>query len=174
VHILRLAGKASIRRRPVNSALGRRREAVSEFRYESHDGVPAEEGAIVDKGLGDFNDQAAPLHEVQSLSCFVRDERGQVIGGAVGRRWGQLCELQQLWVEAGYRGSGLGTRLVQEFERLASERGCTSFYLETLSFQAPEFYKKLGYRVAFARSGYPHGIGKYHMVKEPGGAETAA
>jgi len=147
---------------------------VTEFRYESHDGLPADECAVVDKGLGDFNDQAAPLHEVQPLSCFVRNESGQVVGGAIGRRWGELCELQQLWVEAGLRGKGLGAALVREFERQASLKGCQSFYLETLSFQAPEFYKKLGYRVALERSGYPHGIGKYHMVKEPGGAEAAA
>lgn len=147
---------------------------MPEFHYESHDGLPEEESAIVDKGLGDFNDQAAPLHEVQALSCFVRDEHGHVIGGAIGRRWGQLCELQQLWVEAGHRGKGIGVSLVQQFEHHAVQKGCTSFYLETLSFQAPEFYKKLGYTVAFTRSGYPHGIGKYHMVKELRGAETAA
>ncbi len=85
---------------------------MPEFRYESHDGLPEEESAIVDKGLGDFNVQAAPLHEVQALSCFVRDEAGHVIGGAIGRCWGQLCELQQLWVEASYRGKGLGVGLV--------------------------------------------------------------
>ena len=144
------------------------------FRYESHDGLPAEESAIVDKGLGEFNDQAAPLHEVQPLCCFVRDDVGQVVGGAIGRRWGELCELQQLWVEASHRGRGLGIRLVQEFERHAMKKGCRSFYLETLSFQAPEFYKKLGYKVAYSRSGYPHGIGKYHMVKDVNDAGTAA
>jgi ribosomal protein S18 acetylase RimI-like enzyme len=77
-------------------------------------------------------------------------------------------------VEASHRGKGLGVGLVREFEHHASKHGCTSFYLETLSFQAPEFYKKLGYTVAFARTGYPHGIGKYYMVKELGDAETAA
>ena len=147
---------------------------MPDFRYEAHDGLPAEESAIVDKGLGEFNEHAAPLHEVQPLSCFVRDEVGRVVGGAIGRRWGELCELQQLWVEASHRGKGLGVRLVQEFERRACEKGCRSFYLETLSFQAPEFYKKLGYSVVFSRSGYPHGIGKYHMVKELGSPGTAA
>ena len=147
---------------------------MPDFRYEAHDGLPTEESAIVDEGLSEFNDQAAPLHEVQPLSCFVRDELGQVVGGAIGRRWGELCELQQLWVDASHRGMGLGLRLVQEFERHALQKGCKSFYLETLSFQAPEFYKKLGYKVALERSGYPHGIGKYHMVKELGAAETAA
>lgn len=137
---------------------------------ETHDGHPPEAAAVVDQGLGDFNDQAAPLHEVQRLSCFVRDDEGRVVGGALGRRWGRLCELQQLWVSDAHRGQGLGTRLVQAFERHAADRGCTSFYLETLSFQAPAFYEKLGYRVLLSREGYPHGIGKYHMGKDTAAA----
>jgi ribosomal protein S18 acetylase RimI-like enzyme len=134
--------------------------------------MPADESAIVDKGLGEFNDQAAPLHEVRTLSCFVRDEDGRVIGGVIGRRWGQLCELQQLWVEAGHRGRGLGVGLVREFERHAVRKGCTSLCLETLSFQAPDFYLKLGYTIAFTMRGYPHDIRKYQMVKELGSVET--
>ncbi len=140
--------------------------------YVAQDGLPPE-SEIVDKGLGEFNDRAAPLHEVQALSCFAREEGGKVVGGALGRRWGGLCELQQLWVDESHRSAGLGTRLVQEFERHAVRAGCKSFYLETLSFQAPEFYKKLGYRVVLVRSGYPHDIVKYHMVKELSGAEAA-
>lgn len=146
---------------------------MKDLRYETHEGLPVEESAIVDKGLGEFNEQAAPLHEVQGLSCFVRDPSGRVVGGAVGRWWGALCELRQLWVEAGLRGHGVGARLLQEFERLAIQKGCQSLYLETLSFQAPLFYEKLGYRTAFVLSGYPHGISKRYMVKAVGSAEAA-
>lgn len=147
---------------------------MPQFRYDVQDGHPADATAIVDRGLDDFNNQAAPLHEVQLISCFVRDEADRVVGGAVGRWWGRLCELQQLWIDARYRGQGLGAQLVREFERRAAEKGCTSFYLETLSFQAPKFYEGLGYRAAFVRTQYPHGIAKYYMVKELGGGGAAA
>lgn len=158
----------------IRASLGNRTDAMTRLHFDTHDGLPAEATARVDRGLGEFNDQAAPLHEVRPLSCFVRDAAGRVIGGAIGRRWGALCELQQLWVDTAMRGQGLGAGLVRTFERHAADKGCTSFYLETLSFQAPDFYKRLGYRVAYARSGYPHGIVKYHMVKEAanGGAAT--
>jgi hypothetical protein len=39
-------------------------------------------------------------------------------------------------------------------ERHALDLGCHSAWLDTLSFQAPEFYPKLGYR-EFARLDYP-------------------
>lgn len=136
--------------------------AITIDTYNSH---PPEECALVDSGLGQSNDEAAPLHEVQPLSCFARLDSGQVIGGAVGRRWGQCCELQQLWVQPSGRRQGTGSRLMQSFETLARSHGCTSIYLETFSFQAPRLYRSLGYEVEFEREGYPHGIVKFHMVK---------
>ena len=54
--------------------------------------------------------------------------------------------------------------------RHAAGKGCTSFYLETLSFQAPGFYRSLGYAAAFERPQFPHGIVKYYMLKELGSA----
>ena len=133
-----------------------------------HDDVPAAEGAIVDTGLGDFNDAAAPLHEVRRLSCFARRPGGEVIGGAVGRTWGPAAEIQQLWVADAHRHHGIGARLVRAFEARAAGRGCRTLYLETLSFQAPRFYASLGYRVAFELAAFPHGIVRFTMLRELG------
>lgn len=133
-----------------------------------HDSCPPAEAAIVDNGIGEFNDAAAPLHEVAPLSCFARDANGVVIGGAVGRRWGCCCELQQLWVASEYRGRGVGTALVRAFEEHARTHGCSNFYLETFSFQAPDFYRSLGYLAVHEHQVYPHGIIKHLMVKRDG------
>jgi GNAT superfamily N-acetyltransferase len=131
----------------------------------THDDLPSVESAIVDAGIGQSNDAAAPLHEVKPLSCFALGEGGAVVGGAVGRWWGSCCELQQLWVEPGHRHLGIATRLVAAFELRAQSHGCNSFFLETFSFQAPEFYRTLGYQVAHENTAFPHGIVKYLMVK---------
>lgn len=136
-----------------------------EWAISAHDQCPPEESALVDQGLGEANDAAAPLHEVRPLSCFARDAAGQVIGGAVGRWWGPCCELQQLWVHPEHRRKGLGAELVRAFEARAQTHGCTSFYLETFDFQAPHLYESLGYRSAYAHDVYPHGIVRFMMVK---------
>jgi ribosomal protein S18 acetylase RimI-like enzyme len=136
------------------------------WRFTEHDDVPAAEGDGVDAGLDAFNHEAAPLHEVQRMSCFVRDAAGAVIGGAVGRSWGEACELQQIWVDNAHRGHGLGSELVRRFEALGRRRGCRTFYLETFSFQAPSLYRSLGYAVRLELHGFGHGIVKYTMVHE--------
>jgi ribosomal protein S18 acetylase RimI-like enzyme len=139
-----------------------------------HDNLPEAEAHIVDIGLGEANDAAAQLHEVRPLSCFARDETGQVVGGAIGRWWGQCCELQQLWVKPEARHRGTGSCLVRAFEGRAREYGCLSFYLETFSFQAPGFYQALGYEVAYEHKVYPHGIVRYLMVKRERNSPSAA
>jgi len=57
------------------------------------------------------------------------------------------------------------------FERQAQGHGCESIYLETFSFQAPEFYRGLSYEFDHENKVFPHGIVKYLMVKQLGGAE---
>ena len=133
----------------------------------SHDDLPQPESAIVDEGIGAYNDEAAPLHEVRPLSCFARDAQHRVVGGAVGRSWGAYAEIQQLWVDPGSRGRGIGTTLMRAFEAHARTRGCDAFYLETFSFQAPSLYRSQGYVTAYEHAVYPHGIVKYVMVKRP-------
>ena len=133
--------------------------------FSLHDDVPKPAADAVDIGLGVANEGAAPLGDVLGLSCFVRNPRGTVVGGAVGRTWGQCCELQQLWVDSSLRRHGIATLLVQRFEARARERGCRTFYLETFSFQAPALYERLGYRVELTIEGFGEGIAKYTMVK---------
>jgi ribosomal protein S18 acetylase RimI-like enzyme len=130
-----------------------------------YDSLPPEAVAAVDRGLGEANAAAAPLHEVAPLGCIARDGDGRVIGGAVGRRWGECAELQQLWVNEAFRRRGVGSALVREFLSLARSRGCSVVFLETFSFQAPSFYRSLGFRVAYENTLFPHGIVKFHMVR---------
>lgn len=139
------------------------------FEWSLHDGEwPAAAAQAVDDGLDAHNRQSAPFHEVQRLSCFVRDASRAVVGGALGRRWGLCCELQQLWVHPAQRGHGLGAALVRRFEDIAVGHGCRLFYLETWSFQAPSLYRSLGYRVVHQIEGYGPGLVKYTMQRELG------
>lgn len=130
-----------------------------------HDHPPAELVDQVSAGLQRHNLDAAPLGGVQPLAAFALDEGGQAAGGAVGRTWGACCELLELWVSPALRGAGVGSELLAAFEQRARERGCTMFYLTTLSYQAPDFYRRHGYTVTAEIAGYPQGIRKFLMTR---------
>ena len=61
--------------------------------------------------------------------------------------------IKYLWVHGSWRRGGIGRTLMREAERRAAALGCRYAWVDTFSFQAPEFYKKLGYR-EFGRLDY--------------------
>lgn len=140
------------------------RPPATPFAIDVCDGVPAADAAIVDHGLGMSNDRFAPLHDVQPLACFARAQ-GRVIGGAIGRTWGACCQLQQLWVDDGWRKTGVGSQLMRAFEARAHERGARTYYLDTFSFQAPEFYRRFGYEAALTIEGFAPGVTFFTMMR---------
>jgi len=96
------------------------------LRFTVHDDHPAADAARVGDGLDASNALAAPLHEVRELSCYAHGPAGELVGGAVGRRWGDGCELQALWVDAEHRRQGIGEGLVKRFEAEARARAAAS------------------------------------------------
>ena len=133
--------------------------------FETHAAADAE-AALVDAGLVDANERAAPLDDLLPVVCLARSPAGLVVGGAVGRTWGECAELQKLWVAPAQRRRGIGAELVRRFEAIGIERGCRTFYLTTFSFQAPALYAALGYAVAHELGGFPGGIVKFEMVRK--------
>ncbi|CAG0976724.1 acetyltransferase [Burkholderiales bacterium] len=141
------------------------RASAMDLLYSTHETPQPEAAAVVDAGIGGYNDAAAPLHEVRGLFVFARAAGGAVLGGAIGRSWGQCCELEQLWVAEERRRQGLGRELLRHFEAEARRRACTLVYLDTWSFQAPRFYEKLGYRGVLEVAGFGPGLVKYTLHK---------
>jgi GNAT superfamily N-acetyltransferase len=142
-----------------------------DIHFELHDSRRPLEEAAVDAGLDASNAGNEALNDVRPMSVFARDASGLVIGGAVGRSWGECCELQQLWVAEAVRRQGLGRQLMARFEKQAAARGCKLLYLDTFSFQAPRFYAALGYRVALETRGYTQGVSKFTLHKRIEGAD---
>ncbi len=71
---------------------------------------------------------------------------GVIAAGIVAESVEDTLEISYLFVRSEYRGSGLGTKLVCHVESLAKENGIKRILLNTYSFQAPDFYRYLGYR----------------------------
>lgn len=130
-----------------------------------HSSAPTAAVAVIDAGLDTFNTAGAPLHDVRPLHAIATDEAGGTVGGAIGRTWGQCCELQQLWVSDAARRHGVGTGLMKSFEAEARRRGCTLIYLDTFSFQAPDFYRSLGFKEVLRIAGFTGGVVKHTLHK---------
>ena len=112
---------------------------------------------FLEERLYEFNAAATGISDGRTLGVFLRDESGNIVAGAAGHTWGGTCELRQLWVAASDRGRGRGRRLMAEVEAEAVSRGCRQLVLSTYSFQAPDFYRKLGFDIIAELPEYPRG-----------------
>lgn len=100
------------------------------------------------------------------MSFCMRDAAGELIGGIVACRDFDCLTIDYLCVDEAYRGQGYGEALIRHAEEAARKQGAKRVLLNTFSFQAPEFYKKLGYRVFGEVVPCFGPYGQYFMTKE--------
>ena len=119
----------------------------------------------VRKALMQFNDEHVGADGHTPLNIVEYDGEGNVIGGILGGTyWGWLY-IDILWVHEDHRKKGIGSKLLLEAEKEAVCRGCHYVHLDTMSWQAPEFYKKHGYEVIGVLPDIPKGNQKYLLQK---------
>lgn len=97
---------------------------------------------------------------------FHIEENGRIIAGIVAASVFDTLEVDFLFVDADYRGKGLGKTLLRHVEDQARRDGLKRIILNTYSFQAPNFYQKLGYLVAAELTPCFGTVSQYFLCKE--------
>ena len=124
-----------------------------------------EDVRFLEDGLYAFNVQATRTADGSLLGLFARAADGSAIGGAFGWTWGGTCYIRYLFVQAEARGQGLGRQIMAAVEEEARLRDCRQIMLETHDFQAPGFYRKLGFEAVGQVADYPQGHRYITLVK---------
>jgi GNAT superfamily N-acetyltransferase len=126
--------------------------------------------AVVRDGLLAFNIKHVGVEpRSRTVSLFLRNSAGQVIGGLLGgSRWRWLY-VDKLWIQDEYRRRGAGSRLLKAAEAEALATGCTDVVLDTFSFQARGFYERHGYEVYASLEGFPPGHRQLFLHKRLAG-----
>ncbi|ANA81237.1 N-acetyltransferase [Paenibacillus glucanolyticus] len=83
----------------------------------------------------------------QEINLLLRNADGEILGGIVGEICWNWLEIHYLFVDERFRKSGYGAKLLSEVENMAREKQCEFVKLDTLSFQALDFYIKQGYEI---------------------------
>ena len=83
----------------------------------------------------------------QAVNLYLKSSDNKTYGGLVGEIFLNFLEVKYLYVEEEFRKLGYGLKLLAEAERIAKEHLCDFIKLDTLSFQALDFYKKQGFEV---------------------------
>lgn len=123
-----------------------------------------EQVTLIERDLDAHSASVASARSVAPVRA-VYAESGSVVAGLVGSAyWGKL-HVRLLWVDADYRSQGLGRRLMDWAEERGRELNCVSVVVDTMSFQAPGFYARLGYRQFGLSEGYEGGASRHYFEK---------
>jgi GNAT superfamily N-acetyltransferase len=121
---------------------------------------------LVRDRLDIFNVGVTGISGYWPVNFFVRSGRGETLGGLLGSIWGGWLNITYLWIDEAVRGKDWGTRLMDEAEDYARERGAHSAVLDTHSFQARPFYEGRGYEVFGTLDDCPKGHKRFYLRKK--------
>ena len=116
------------------------------------------------RGLIGYNDEKMGSQTYRRLAISLRDKKA-IVGGVVGEVWMTVLFIQFFWIEQRFRGKGHGTALIRTIEEEARRFGAILSYLDTMSVQAPDFYRACGYREFGTIDGYPGGVTRHWFKK---------
>jgi GNAT superfamily N-acetyltransferase len=121
---------------------------------------------IIGRGLQSFNIRKAGDNNFQRLCYALNTPEEEIVGGILGELYWGWFYIDLLWVREEFRSLGHGHRLLATAEFEARKRGAKHAYLDTFSFQTPEFYHQHGYEVFAELPDFPTGHQRYFLKKQ--------
>ena len=120
--------------------------------------------AEVERGLDEYNAGVVSARSVTPVQAVFAESDRVVAGIVAAAYWGKL-HVRLLWVHHDHQSKGLGSRLMRWAEERGRELRCASVLVDTMSFQAPEFYARLGYRQFAVSEGYEGRASRHYFEK---------
>ena len=127
---------------------------------------PAESAwGIIGQGINEFNDQKGGAQNSRTICFAVYDPDQKIVGGIVTQLYWDWLYIDLMWLREDLRKKGYGSCLLKAAEDEARKHGAKQAYLDTFSFQAPEFYKKHGYEEFGVLPEFPAGHKRFFFTK---------
>ena len=122
-------------------------------------------GEFINKEFSAYGEQNGVVLNYDEF-CFAAEEDGNILGVITGRAYYNEVHIGDLIVASSVRKGGIGSKLVRAVEDNYRGKGYDKITLTTFGFQAPEFYKKLGYEVEFVREDKDPKLSKFFLAKQ--------
>jgi ribosomal protein S18 acetylase RimI-like enzyme len=132
------------------------------------EGMSEDDWQIISSNLRQYNIEQSSGISIKPgvrIAFTLKNSKGKTMGGIACRTFYQSLTIDHLWIDEKYRGKGFGRQLVTKVEEIARDEGCISANTSSYSFQSPEFYQKIGYKIVGVFEEYPNGIKKFFFGK---------
>lgn len=140
------------------------------------DELPVEQVEIINSFLRNHNQKANPelwakfddpSNDPKPLQIVSRNDTNELVGGLFATTSMAWLKVEIMAVRDDHRRQGLGALMLNAAEVEARRRGCRYGFLDTMDYQAPEFYRKCGYDVVGSIADWDsHNHTKFYFTKE--------
>jgi ribosomal protein S18 acetylase RimI-like enzyme len=114
-----------------------------------------------------FAARELPENAPKPLNVVASDPSGKIVGGLIAATQFAWLKVSVVAVAEHVRRQGVGRQLMELAERKAVARGCRHAFLDTMEYQAPDFYQKLGYQIAGKLDDWDsHGHAQFLFTKQ--------
>ena len=138
---------------------------MAEIKIREIDELSEEISIFTDEQFSQYAESNGVDLNYEDFIFAAEDETGKLVGVITGRAYYEEVQIGDLIIDASVRRNGLGSRLVEHVEKEYSGKGYKILTLTTHGFQAPEFYRKLGFELEFVRENKDPKLSKYFFRK---------
>lgn len=139
--------------------------AIDDLSVTEQDDPAAETIQALKASVDAFNTARVGPDNSLPLGLVACDPAGEVQAGLYGQSYWHWLFVEHLWVADRYRGAGIASLLLKRAEKVAKQRDCVGVCLNTMTFQAPGFYERHGYREFGRLKDVPPGHARIWLAK---------
>ena len=122
-------------------------------------------GSFINDEFSQYSEQNGVVLNYSEFCFAAEDEEGKILGVITGRAYYNEVHIGDMIIDRKHRRSGLGSKLIAAVEEAYAGAGYEKITVTSFGFQAPEFYKKLGYQIEFVREDKNPKLSKYFLSK---------
>jgi GNAT superfamily N-acetyltransferase len=142
--------------------------AMLNIKHTTGDLGPSEQD-VISSGFERHTARAfAPPFQKTRLNWLAYGPNEELLGALTADLLWDWIYIDELWTAEGQRGKGLGKRLMELVEDFATSNHLVGVWLWTQSWQAAEFYTKLGYEEFTRFEDFPKGHARIGLRKQVG------
>lgn len=136
-------------------------------KIEKINGAPnAEDKQVMVNGMLAHHTNMGHPRKTDTYSILLKDKESEVKGTIIVSFLWNGMHIDSLWVDESIRNLGWGGKLMKMVEDEAIKRHCTIAYTDTFTWQAPQFYEKLGYHIYGKLENFPEGNSLSYYAKK--------
>ena len=124
---------------------------MQKFKISFIEQISEESRAKMETGLKEYETSHGINVDYKPFALEIFNEKNETIGVLEAFSSYSSIHINDLWIDKAYRGKGYGRQLLAELERLFQYKGFNNINTVTCAFQAPDVYKKCGFKEEFVR-----------------------